>query len=274
MKKAKYYGLILPFFIIVTMFLIIPALSVVMNSFRLESGEASIANYTEIFTNAFYIQAFSNSLILSLQSAILGLIIASVVSYSIYQLDDRLGNIAVMITNMTSNFAGVPLAFAFMILLGNNGVFTLLLQQSGLAVFKEFTVYSQMGLLIIYVYFQIPLGILLMFPSFDRISAGYIEAAASMGASRAYFWHKIGVPMLMPAIASTGAILFANAMGAYATAYALTGGGYNLIPIRIGSLISGDLFLKPNLASALSVVLAITLFTMNIISRRYSRETE
>lgn len=268
MKNIKHSIIIIPFFIMVTAFLLLPVFSILLNSFKTEAGVYSINNYIEIFNNAFYLQSFQNSIIISLQSTIIGLIISVIASYSIYSMDNRLSHFTLTITNMTSNFAGVPLAFAFMILLGNNGVFTILFKTLGLDVFGSFNLYSNLGLLFIYVYFQIPLGILLMYPSFDAISKSFMDAAVSLGASKVYFWKRIGVPILRSALTSTGAILFANAMGAYATAYALTNGAFNIVPVRIGALISGDLFLKPNLASALSVILAVILLSLNLISRR------
>ncbi len=274
MKNFRYIMIISPFFLMVSAFLLIPALSIIFNSFRSEDGIFTINNYIEILGSTFYLQSFKNSLIISLESAVIGLIVSVIASYAIYSLDNQLSRMTLTITNMTSNFAGVPLAFAFMILLGNNGVFTILFKALGVDVFSIFDIYSNLGLVIIYVYFQIPLGILLMYPSFDSISEGYIDAAVSLGTSKCYFWKKVGIPILMPALTSTLAILFANAMGAYATAYALTNGAFNIVPVRIGALISGDLFLKPNLASALSVILAAMLLGLNLISRRGNHAKE
>ena len=68
------------------------------------------------------------------------------------------------------------------------------------------------------------------------------------------------VSHFLPSIAGTFSILFANAMGAYASAYALTGSTYNLVTIRIGALITGDIFAKPELGSAIAVFLGLTLW--------------
>ncbi|MCV5655839.1 ABC transporter permease, partial [Escherichia coli] len=67
----------------------------------------------------------------------------------------------------------------------------------------------------------------------------------------------------------------ANAIGAYASVYALTSGNYNVITIRIASLVSGDLFLEPNLAAAISVILMallafITVINQWLISKSYA----
>lgn len=254
------------------MFLLLPMLFVLLDSFKTEQGVWSINNYLEIFNNPFYTQSFGNSLDIALKSTLIGLLVALISAHAIHSSGKRLGKFALTITNMASNFSGVPLAFAFMIILGNNGVITIFLKHLGFDLLNVFNLYSKVGLILVYVYFQIPLGILLLFPAFDRIEAHYKEAAFTLGASKWIFWKRIGLPLLFPALVSTSVILFANAIGAYATAYALTSGAFNLVPVRIGTLVSGDIFLKPNMASALSVLLASILLALNTIGRRRSHE--
>lgn len=77
-------------------------------------------------------------------------------SHSLRHVDSRLRDFVMAFSNMTSNFAGVPLAFAFIILLGFNGALTLLLKQAGWI--DDFNLYSKTGLIILYTYFQIPSG--------------------------------------------------------------------------------------------------------------------
>ncbi|MDG2855646.1 ABC transporter permease subunit, partial [Vibrio parahaemolyticus] len=176
-------------------------------------------------------------------------------------------------TNMSSNFAGVPLSFAFIIILGTNGAITLLLKQYGLL--GDFDLYGKWGLLAIYIYFQIPLAVLLLYPAFDALSDDWQAAAALLGAKTSQYWAKIALPVLSPALFGTFIILIANAIGAYASVYALTSGNYNVITIRIASLVSGDLFLEPNLAAAISVILMallafITVINQWLISKSYA----
>lgn len=269
MKRYKPLLWTVPFALATVAFLLLPMTRILMDSFKSESGLFSALNYKEIFSNPFYTQSITASIEISLQSMFIGLILSAVAAHSIHALGHRFKKFALVVTNMASNFSGVPLAFAFMIILGNNGVFTILLRELGL---NTFNLYSKLGITLVYVYFQVPLGILLLYPAFDRIEGTTIDAAKTLGASKFYFWKKVGIPMLSPALLSTGVILFANSMGAYATAYALTNGAFNLMPIRIGSMISGDIFLKPNLASALSVILASVLLILNALGRKLHNE--
>jgi putative spermidine/putrescine transport system permease protein len=250
--------LLAPFALMFIAFQIIPMIWVAINAFYVEEDEAwGIGNFVEIFQDAFFMQSFGNSLWLSFWSAFLGLIIASFAAASLQKVPSRLREWMVSFTNMTSNFSGVPLAFAFIIILGFNGSITLLFKQWGLI--DGFNVYGIQGLFLIYVYFQIPLGILLLFPAFGALKPEWEEAARTMGASRLDYWRRVAVPVLLPALLGTFTILYANAMGAYASAYALTVGNYNLVTIRIGQLVVGDIFFQPNLAAALSCLLILIL---------------
>lgn len=253
------------------LFQLAPMIWVFINSFIYED-EYSFENYQEIFDSSFMLQGFSNSLWLAIWSSFIGLAIATLLVSSLRRIDSKIRDGVIAFTNMSSNFSGVPLSFAFIIILGVNGAFTLLLKQYGLI--DDFNLYGQWGLLTLYIYFQIPLGVLLLYPAFDALSDDWQAASALLGAKTWQYWTKIALPVLSPALLGTFIILIANAIGAYASVYALTNGNYNLITVRIASLVSGDLFLEPNLAAAISVILMailafITLINQWLIARSY-----
>ncbi len=258
--------LLAPFAVFFIVFEIVPMIWVAINAFYVEEDEVwGLGNFTEILGDDFFLQSFSNSLSLSFWSAFIGLLISAFAAASLQKVPGKMREWMVSFTNMTSNFSGVPLAFAFVIILGFNGSFTLLLKHWGLI--EGFNVYGIEGLFLIYTYFQIPLGILLLFPAFSALKPEWEEAACTMGASRFEYWMRVAIPGMMPALMGTLTILFANAMGAYASAYALTVGNYNLVTIRIGQLVVGDIFFQPNLAAALSVLLIIILSFVTAIYR-------
>lgn len=224
-----------------------------------DDGNAfSLEQYVTALTNAFYFKAIQNSVLISLFSSLAGIVIGALAAYSITRFSPAVRNRVLLMSNMTSNFAGIPLAFAYIILLGNNGIFTLLFHEWGWDIFAGFNLYSWSGLTLVYVYFQIPLAILLVYPSFYGIREQWREASYLLGASPTKFWITIGLPCIAPALLGTLGILFANAMGAYATAYALVGSNYNLLAVRISSLVTGDVVTRPQLGSALAVLLAVT----------------
>lgn len=263
MNRGRYLALLclLPFAVFFVVFQVAPLAWVAINSLQSEAGWG-VANFSKVFASKFYLQALQRSLEISFWSSLFGIVIATLGAYSLRQVDSRLRDFVSAFANMTSNFAGVPLAFAFIILLGFNGALTLLLKQVGLL--EDFSIYSKSGLILVYTYFQIPLGVLLLYPAFDALREDWRESAALLGASHWQFWRHIGLPVLTPALLGTFVILLANALGAYATVYALTTGNFNVLPIRIAGLVAGDISLDPNLASALAMVLVglMTLVTV------------
>lgn len=247
---------LLPLLLVLLIFTLAPLVWIVHGAITVE-GSYSVQRFGSLLGSPFYRQAFGNSLYLACGSSLAGMVIAGLAAAALRRVGGRLRDGVIAMTNMTSNMAGVPLAFAFIVILGTNGAITLWLRQY-LGI-EGFNLYSMHGLLLIYTYFQIPLALLLLYPAFDSLNDDWQDASALLGASRSRYWWHIALPVLAPALVGTFILLFANAMGAYATAYALTSGNYNLLTIRIASLVAGDLFLEPELAAALSVLLMLLL---------------
>jgi putative spermidine/putrescine transport system permease protein len=247
----------LPFLFTVLAFEVLPLLLVARNS--LASGEArlTLANYADIVTSGFQRNAFVTSLTLSLGTAAIAILLGLPIGVLLRRMPARLERFVLTYSNLCANFTGFPVAFAFIIMFGISGFFTLLLARLGFG--DGLNIYSTGGLALVFSYFQIPLGLLLVYPSLGAITPEIVEAAQLMGARRASFWLRIGLPILWPSLLGSFILLFANAMGTYATAFAVAGGNANLVTIRIGELIQGDVFAEPNLAAALSMLLVASL---------------
>jgi putative spermidine/putrescine transport system permease protein len=255
----------------IALFELFPIVSVAKLSFLDKSGELTLQNYTLVFQDAFLRQSIWKSIEISFYSSFVAIIISVVFCNSLRRVNSKMRDWILSFYNLSSNFTGVPLAFAFIIILGFNGAITLLMIKLGLV--DSFNLYSKTGIILIYIYFQIPLAVLMLYPVYDHLDPRWREAAYLLGAGKFSYWMKIGLPALMESILSTFVLLFANAIGAYATVYALMSGNYNLIPIRISGYISSDVFYNPNLASALSVIMVMILVliaTLNfkVLSRR------
>ena len=219
-----------------------------------------------ILGSKFYKQSFTNSIKISLISSILGIVISFQLAYSISKLNNRIKDVVLLYSNMMSNFSGLPLAFALIVILGTNGAITLILQKIGIS---EFNIYTQAGLILAYTYFQIPLGTLLLYPALDALNESWKEACSLLGGTKKDFWLRIGLPILKSSIIGTTIILFTNAIGAYATVFGIMTSNYNVIPIRIGALISGDVILKPNMASALAIMLIIIISVVFFVNEKF-----
>ena len=266
-EKRKHLMLLLPFALLILLFELMPLTNILVNSF-LEAGTGGItfANFATIFTSDYYLMSIKNSLFVSLLSAFIGIAIALLGAYAIHSASDRMKKFFITTLNMTSNFQGIVLAFAFILLLGNSGILTTLAEQWNLTGLNNYDLYTTSGILITFIYFQIPLATLLLYPSFEGIKTEYKEAASLMNATTWQFWSKIGLPLLLPSIFGTFSVLFSNALAAYATPYALLGNNYALLPIRISSMFTGDVVQQVELGSALSIVMLVLMSTMTVIS--------
>jgi putative spermidine/putrescine transport system permease protein len=180
-------------------------------------------------------------------------------------------------SGVASNFAGVPLAFAFVSTLGRTGFITAVLKNVfHLNIYDAgFNLYSFLGLSLTYMYFQFPLMVLVMAPALDGLKREWREAAENLGASTTQYWLHIALPVLLPSILGSMILLFGNAFGAYATAYALTGGALPIITIQIGAQIRGDVLHNPGLGYAMAmgmvVVMAVSLAGYSWLQGRTER---
>lgn len=277
-KNDKSYLIaLLPFAVVVLLFELLPLAGVIMRSFMAEGGGGiTFTHYVSIFTKKLYRAAVINSLWVSIVSSLVGLFAAFWAAKACNAAKEGLRNVFLSVLNITSNFAGVPLAFAYMILLGNVGVLVMFGKTHGIAALATFNIYSIKGLLLTYIYFQIPLATLLMIPAFDALRKEWREAASLLGADTMTYWFKIGIPNILPGLLGTFSILFANAIAAFATAYALMQNNFHLLPIRISEQFVGDVVQRKEFGSALAVVLMLLMVATiianeKILSRRKAR---
>ena len=155
-------------------------------------------------------------------------------------------------SGVASNFAGVPLAFAFLATLGRLGLVTVLLKTCSASTSMPlgFNILSFWGLTLTYLYFQIPLMVVIITPAIDGLKKEWGEAAATLGATQWQYWRMVVIPVMWPSFLGTVILLFANAFGAIATAYALTGSSLNIVPILLYAQIRGDVLHNPHLGYA------------------------
>ena len=253
---GKWIGLV-PFFLFALLFIILPSLGLLAGSFLDAQGNFTLKNIADLFTTPFIINAYKLSIQISAITALGGGIFGFLLAYSVTVggLPRPFRTAMITFSGVASNFAGVPLAFAFVATLGRTGFVTALFNEIfGYNIYQTgFNLYSFWGLSFTYMYFQFPLMVLIMTPALDGLKREWREAAENLGASTAQYWIRIALPILMPSILGSMILLFGNAFGAYATAYALTGGTLPIITIQIGAQIRGDVLHNPNLGFAMAM---------------------
>jgi putative spermidine/putrescine transport system permease protein len=269
---------IVPFLLFAFLFLIAPTAYLVVGSFQNAKGALTLENFQQLFSPAI-IATYGNSIEISLVTALAGGIFGFLLAYSVISggLPGILRSALMTFSGVASNFAGVPLALAFIFTLGRVGLFTIFMRTVlGVDLYAgDFSLYTKLGLEIVYLYFQFPLMVLIIAPAIDGLKKDWREAAENMGASSFQYWRHVALPILMPSLLGTMILLFGNSFGAQATAYQLTGGFIDIVTIAISRQMRGDVLYDPNLGYALAmgmvVIMAISITAYSLLQRRSER---
>lgn len=269
---------VLPFFLFTFMFLIYPASTIVLRSF--EDSQTHALTLKNIFglNTPFFLNAYWVSIKISFVTALGGGIFGFLLAYASIRggLPRFMRSSLFTFCGVASNFAGVPLAFAFLALLSPTGVLIGWLRSIGYNPYQHgFSLYTFWGLSLVYMYFQFPLMVLVIAPAIDGLRREWLEASENLGATAFQYWRYVALPILLPSLLGTIILLFGNAFGAYATAFALTGGQISLVTIVIGAQLRGDILNDPGLGYALAlgmvVIMALAIWFYTALQKRTER---
>jgi putative spermidine/putrescine transport system permease protein len=244
------------------------------------TGAPTLANYGQL-SQPSIVTAFANGIEISLVTAVAGGIFGFLLAYAVILggLPRFLRTALLTFSGVASNFAGVPLALAFVYTIGFQGLVTKFMYDTfGFELYPKqnapFSLYSKLGLEIVYLYFQFPLMVLIMAPAIDGLRREWREASENLGATSGQYWRHVALPILMPTLLGTVILLFGNAFGAQATAYQLTVGLIPLPTLLIGSQISGDVFHNTGLGYAMAVAMVVVMAIAITLYSRLQRTSE
>lgn len=269
---------VVPFFVVAAAFMLLPVAFLVVGSFQDAHGNLTLQNYADL-TQPLPVVAYTNSIQISLVTAIGGGVFGFLLAYALILggLPGFVRSAAMTFAGVASNFAGIPLALAFIFTYGQLGLITGLLK----TVFHidlyagGFSLYTTLGVELVYMYFQFPLMVLIVAPALDGLRPEWREASENLGASSAQYWRYVALPILTPTLLGTMILLFGNAFGAQATAYELTGGILNLVSVLIGAEISGDVLHNVGLGYAMAVgmivIMGVAIAIYTLLQRRSER---
>ncbi len=253
----------MPFLLFCLLFELLPAIIIIQGSFTDNTtGALTLDNYHRMLSQASNLHAFQTSISISIVTALLGGVIGGLAAYGVYNLRTGwLRNFLIGFSSIAANFAGVPLAFAFVATLGVTGFVTVAIH-SWLHVNLYdlgFSIYQFWGLVLVYTYFQLPLMILVTLPALSALRPEWREAATNLGASNFTYWRRVGLPILLPSLIAATMLLFANSFGAFATAFSLAQDNINLVPILINFVVNGNVTIDFGLGNALAVGMIVVL---------------
>jgi putative spermidine/putrescine transport system permease protein len=280
LRRALRWLGVVPFGVYVALGLLAPTVAIAIAAFRNSStGAFTLSNFHTAFHGT-YLLGLKTSILLSIATAIVPGIFGLLIAYAIFtaKRGHVLRQVVITASGVFANFGGVPLAFLFIATLSTTGVVTGWIKDlSGVDIWNHgFTLYSAYGVFFVYMYFQIPLMVLVILPALEGLRSAWREAAQNLGASSWQYWRYVGGPVLLPSFLGCLLLLFGSAFAAYATAEALTGGTIALTPIQIGALLNGNVLAgQENLGYALGlimvVIIAIVMIGYTILQRRAAK---
>jgi putative spermidine/putrescine transport system permease protein len=277
-RKIRTGAPVLPFLAYVILVLGVPTGTIVAFAFRSKLGHFTWSNVHTILSGE-YRAGFESSLKLAVVTAVIPGVLGTIIAYAVSTSEHpAFKRITAATSGVLAQFGGVNLAFMFIAAFAaTNGIITKWLAAVGLDPWNHgWSLYKFWGVAFVYMYFQIPLMVLIITPAFAGLRPAWREAAENLGASRWRFWRHVGIPVLTPAILGSTFLLFGSGFSAYATAEALTGGTIAITPIQIGAILQGNVIAgEPNIAYALAfamiVILLVSVVFYALLRRRTSR---
>jgi putative spermidine/putrescine transport system permease protein len=274
---ARFAGLI-PFGAYVALGLIIPMIAIVVGAFQnADSGGFTFSNIN-IATHGVYLTGFRESIILSVLASVIPGVFGLLIAYAIFTAKraSLLRQVVITASGVFANFGGVPLAFLFIATLGSSALATGWLSDLGFNIYNAgFSLYTLSGVAVVYMYFQIPLMVLVILPALEGLRPAWREAAENLGARSWQYWRYVGGPVLLPSFIGCVLLLFGSALSAYATAEALSS-TIPLTSIQIGSFLNGNVLAgQGNVGKALGLgmvlIIAIVMVFYVLVQRRAAK---
>ena len=267
--------LLLPFLFFLGLFEVYPLINMAFRSLFDMNGVFTLQNYINVFTKPHFRIAIRNSLLFASAASIVGGIGGTFVAALAVRLPARWRNFLLSLYALPMTLSGLVVAFAFIVLLGRNGVLNLIVRRAfNLPPTVYFNLYDWPGIVMVYAFFQIPLMTLSMAAVFENLDPSLIEAARNLGARSWQVWRYVVIPVLLPGFLAGMSIQFAGMMGAFGTVLALVGMAKNLLSLQIYSHASESTYNLPQ-AGALSIVLisitGIALALLSWSARRLAR---
>jgi putative spermidine/putrescine transport system permease protein len=276
LRINPWLGLV-PFAAFLFLFLLLPTYGIIDKAFSDDDGGFSTASFLDVFDAER--QAFWGSVKVSLVTAALGVAFGTSIAYAAATATRPrwLRSVVTAFSGVAANMGGVILAFLFFTLLGRQGLGTKLVREGvGYDLYKSdwFDITSFWGWVTVYMYFQIPLMVLVTLPAIDGLKPAWREASSNLGGTTWTYWRRVGLPVLMPSMLGGFLLLFANAFSAYATVYALNNQA-NVVPVKISFGLSGDVGVRSStpyaLATWMIIVIAIAMGGYLLLRKRAER---
>ena len=275
-RSWAWLGLV-PFFAFIFLFLIVPAISVFSEALKNKDGNFGFSSMKEAFQGQNF-EAFKFSVTFSAGAAAVGVVVGTLLAYAAAtaKRPKWLRSLVTSFSGVAANLGGLPLAFAFLSLLGRQGLLTKIIKALGWDLYAgDFGLGEVPGLITVYSYFNIPLMVLITLPAIDGLKTSWREASSNLGGTSFTYWRRVGLPVLTPSLLGGFLLLFANSFSAYATAAILTQNS-KIVSLRLGFFLGGDISVGQDavgysLAAWMIIIMAVAMGLYWMLRKRAER---
>ncbi|HIX14992.1 MAG TPA: ABC transporter permease [Candidatus Hungatella pullicola] len=226
MKKSSAFIMVVPGLVILAVCLFLPLLRVILPT--IPAGEYPLSSYVEFFTDEYYLKIFLRTVKVAVITTAVCMAAGVPTAYFISRCGKKWRGIllAVSIFPMMTN--SVIRSFAWINILGSNGIINQFLIAIGLIEKPIQLLYTDFAIIIGSVYLFLPLMIVTVAGVMENIGDDMMEAAQSLGANRLLAFMKVIFPMSLPGIIVGGILVFTGTLTAYTTPQ-LLGGNRNMV---------------------------------------------
>ncbi|MBE7044151.1 MAG: ABC transporter permease [Ruminococcaceae bacterium] len=257
-----------PYLVWMAVFIVVPLLMVAYFAFTDGEGRftldyiAEVGKYTDIFVRSIWLAAIAT---------VICLVIAYPLAYILTKMEKKRQSTMLMIVMLPMWMNFLLRTYAWMTLLGNNGIINTLLGYVGLGPYKMLNTEGAVVLGMVYNY--LPYMILPLYSVMEKIDKSLIEAAADLGCNGARVLAKVIFPLSLPGVTSGITMVFVPAISTFIISRMLGGGGNLLIGDLIEMQFLGNSY-NPNLGAGISLVLMVIILLIMTIMNQFDSDDE
>lgn len=268
MRRLTGWILVLPATLVVVVFLLVPVAATIGTTFTEPKGV--FAPYLAFFGSGFRRAVLWRTLQISLATTAIALILGFVTAYVVARAPSRLKSLLIIAAVFPLLTGVVVRSFAWLIILGKNGILNNFLVWTGAVTEPLSLLYSQGAVIVAMVYLFVPLMILTLVGVLEGVPEDVIQASSSLGASPAATFRQVIFPLAVPGLIVGAVLVFTGSFTSYATPQ-LLGGEQQMVMGTLmyqRAMVSFD-WVGASTIAAIMVVITITIvLLMSRVARR------
>lgn len=264
--KLKYFSA--PYLVWMVVFILVPLLMIAYFAFTNDDGGLTLKHISDVGQ---YANIFVRSIWLSLIATAICLVVAYPVAFILSRMEKHKQGTMLMVVMLPMWMNFLLRTYAWMTILGNNGIINHLFGMVGLGPYKLINTSAAVVLGMVYNY--LPFMILPLYSVMEKIDKSLFEAASDLGCSSAQTLFRVIIPLSVPGITSGITMVFVPAISTFIISRML-GGGSNLL---IGDLIEmqflGNAY-NPHLGAAISLVLMVIILVIMTVMNQFDPDDQ